>query len=95
MADLQRDYNAFRKGVVNRNDLFFILLRHADEQDWQDVVDLLSDEERDAFRSWAHDLVTGYKTIVGTWGYHGPTEEERGPLRRRFEERGWLREGNQ
>ncbi len=91
MTDLERDYKAYGKGVLTRDEMFLILLRHAEEHDWHDVVDGFSKEERDEFQSWARDLVTGHKTLFISSGYHGPTEEERGPLRQRFEERGWLK----
>lgn len=90
MTDLQHCYEAYRENDLAKSEMFLILLRHADEPDWHGIVDRFSEQERIEFEKWACDLATGYKTVLLTCGYHGPTEEERQSLRRRFEERGWL-----
>jgi hypothetical protein len=86
-VDFSRIAASCRQGLLSRDNLFDVLLAHADDPGWDSFVDSLSAQDRADFQQWA---CARLKESAGRFGSLPLGTKEHDILVRRVEQRGWL-----
>lgn len=85
MVDLRRLEDAYRRSLITRENLFDVLVRHAEEPQWDWLVDRLSETDREVFQNWACDRLRARARL-----WSGLQLKEQEHLQKRLAARGWI-----